>query len=184
MKKLSEITGQAKKDLIQKNQNRQSNQSLMVLNDRSETILRLFTDAKNFAEEYNYSNCIAMFYDAKTNSEALKDESYKLRELKFAFGIKNTLNWISAWILTIGSLMDFSINEQQARTTSALLYEELYMVNIAEFTLFFKNVLKGKYGDFYGKFNLQLLLKGAREFRHKRGAELSKLSSEEQKKLI
>jgi len=80
--------------------------------------------------------------------------------------------------------MGFEITDQQARETAQYIFEEVGMLNIAEITLLFKRIKKGKYGDFYGRFNGQLILKACREYRKERGNILTKMSTDKQLKLI
>lgn len=76
--------------------------------------------------------------------------------------------------------MNFEISTQQAKSTSMMILEELYMLNIAEFTFFFKQIRKGIFGIFYGKFNGQTILIACKEFRKNRGRILSDMNYDEQ----
>ena len=104
----------------------------------------------------------------KTNIQGYQKKVVKLRELVECYGEKNICNWIAAWLVSLSSKMDFSIAPDQASLTSKLILEELYMINISEFSLFFKKLLKGQYGIFYGKFNMQTIILACKEFRKER----------------
>jgi len=164
--------------------NAQLSKSKTDLNKRSEAVLNRFETAKDFAVQFNMDYCANKYIAIKTNYEGLMSNTVKLRELSDCYGDKNISNWIASWLVVLSSKMDFQISPEQAGTTSVLILEELYMINISEFSLFFKRLLKGDYGIFYGKFNIQTILMACKEFRMQRGFVLSKLSEEDQLKLL
>ncbi len=98
------------------------------------------------------------------------------------YGERPIVGWLSTWVINLAAVMDFDISEQQRRRTANMLIEELYMLNMAEITLFFKKLQKGDYGTFYGKFNVQTILIAAKQYRQQRGIILSRLPEKEQKK--
>lgn len=119
----------------------------------------------------------------KSTKQALLADIVKIRELSQIYGENLISLWIQAWLVTLSSYMDFEITEQQSKITSMQIIEECYMFNLAELTLVFKRIIKGYYGIFYGKFNGQSIIKSFIQYRKERGIELSKLNTEEQKKL-
>jgi len=108
----------------------QSNKSIVVLSKRSEAVLSRFNTAKDFAVEFNLDKCISLYINSKTNLDGIKTNTVKLRELSDCYGDDNISNWIAAWLVSISSKMDFQISSEQAVTTSLLILEELYMINI------------------------------------------------------
>lgn len=164
-------------------QGSQLSKSKTDLSKRSEALLSRFETAKDFAKQFNMDYCFIKNMAVKNNSDGLLTNTIKLRELSDCYGDKNIANWIASWLVVLSSKMDFSISPEQAGTTSILILEELYMINIAEFSLLFKKILKGDYGIFYGKFNIQTILIACKEFRLQRGSVISKMDSEEQNKL-
>lgn len=111
-----------------------------------------------------------------------KSDTMKLWELAQVYGQKTVCLWIEAWLVNLSEYMDFEVSEHQTTSTSIMILEELYMLKIPEFTLFFKKLRKGNYGQFYGKFNGQIIMLAALEFRKQRGTILSKEPTEEQDK--
>lgn len=164
--------------------NAQSSKSRTDLSNRSTAVLSHFKAAKEFAVQFNFDYCSSKYIAIKNNLDGLLTNTIKLRELSDCYGDKNIANWIASWLVVLSNKMDFSISPEQANTTSILILEELYMINIAEFSLFFKRLLKGDYGIFYGKFNIQTIILGCKEFRMQRGRVIAKMTSEEQSKLI
>ena len=181
MKKLSQITGEALKVIPRK---QQLSTSTTILSKRSEAVLSHFKEAKDFAVQFNLDKCLSKYMGIKSNTDGLNANTIKLRELADCYGDENVSNWIAAWLVSLSSKMDFQISPEQAITTSMFILEELYMINIAEFSLFFKRLLKGHYGVFYGKFNIQTILIACKEFRMQRGKILLGMDYEEQKKYI
>ena len=99
----------------------------------------------------------------------------KISEIAQAYDEETVQLWLVAWLVNLSGVMDFSITEAQANETALFILEELYMLNVAELTLFFKRLKKGHYGIFYNKFNIQTILRAGKEYRMERGRELSKL---------
>jgi hypothetical protein len=179
MKKIGQITGAALKVIPR---GKQSGTSKINLSKRSEAVLSRFETAKDFAVQFNLDECVSKYISIKTNLDGIKANTIKLRELSDCYGDGNISNWIAAWLVSISSKMDFPISTEQATTTSVLILEELYMINISEFTLFFKRLLKGDYGIFYGKFNMQTIICACKEFRMQRGKVILMMNSEDQEK--
>lgn len=120
----------------------------------------------------------------KTIEDALLSKKIKLRVLSVAYGEQVILAWIQAWLINLSSYMNFSITEQQSKTTAMFILEDCYMLNIVEFTLLFRKLGRGYYGEFYGKFNGQIIMNACREYRNNRGKVLSQKTASEQAKLI
>jgi hypothetical protein len=154
------------------------------LSKRSQSVLSRFKTAKDFAVEFNLDYCSSRYIAIKTNIDGIKSNTVKLRELSECYGDENIVNWIASWLVVLASKMDFSISPEQVGTTSILILEELYMINISEFSLFFKKLLKGHYGIFYGKFNMQTILIACKKYRSERGLIISKMTESEQKKIL
>ena len=80
--------------------------------------------------------------------------------------------------------MDFEVTPDQIDDTAKMLIQEISMFNLADITLLFNRIKKGHYGVFYGKFNPQLILVAAKEYRMERGRILSRLTTEEQEQIL
>ena len=187
MKKIGEITKDLKV-IPQKKQLGRLQTDLSItrreLSNKSKLVLKSFPEVERFAQEFNLDSCDERYISIKTNLDGLESKTINIRELSDCYGDENISNWIAAWLISVSAYMNFEISTQQARITSLLILEELYMINIAELTLFFKQLRKGRYGIFYGKFNGQTILVASKEFRMERGRVLAKLPSEQQRCLI
>ena len=75
--------------------------------------------------------------------------------------------------------MGFDVSDQQAKETAIYMLEDCRSFNLSEMTLLFKQIKKGKYGQFYGRFNGQIILQAVKEYRKDRGLILLKMSSSE-----
>lgn len=128
----------------------------------------------------NLENCLEKYAEFKTAEDSLKSKKIKIRELSAIYGEKEISSWISLWLISIAKLMDFEISEDQAKITGIDILSEMYMLNIAEFTLLFTRIKKGHYGIFYGKFNMQTILLACKQYRMERGTILSKMNEHEQ----
>ncbi|MCY1719114.1 hypothetical protein OU798_02085 [Prolixibacteraceae bacterium Z1-6] len=122
--------------------------------------------------------------EIKTPKDALLKNVIKVREITACYGANTVQTWLMAWLVVLANKLDLSITVSQAEETALYLIEELYMLNIAELTLFFTKLVKGDYGSFYNKFNLHTIIQGAKKYRKSRGLILRKLPTEMQRKLI
>lgn len=134
--------------------------------------------------QFNADYCTKRYADFNTADLALDTKMVKLREVAQAYNPNTPVLMLKLWLVNLASFMGFEITDQQARETGQYIYEEVAMFNLAEITLLFREIKKGQHGEFYGKFNGQIILRGCREYRSRRGKILAKLSTDEQLKLI
>jgi len=146
-------------------------------------MLRHFDTGKKFSEQFNLDYCLQRYLEYKTPVEALFSEKIKISELSICYGEQLIITWLRAWLVTLSNYMDFEINESQSRKTAMFILEECYMLNLAELSLLFKKIMKGHYGQFFNKFNGQIIIQACREYRKERGLILSRQSSHIQSKL-
>jgi len=139
---------------------------------------------EQFVAQFTPEYCIRKYDDIKTIREASLTGYFKLREVKHVYGRSTVHAWLIYWIVDLCRVMDFEIDDYQIEQASMFLYDNIYMLNVSEVSLFFKKVKSGEFGIFYGKFNLQTLLIAAIEYRKQRGLEISKMPSELQEKTL
>ena len=137
----------------------------------------------DFGKRFNLDYCMEKYFEVKTIEEALMHKKIKLRELSVCYGEEIMIGWIQAWLINLAGYMNFPITTQQAKTTAMFILEDCYMLNIVEFTLLFRKINRGNYGEFYGKFNGQIIMSACKQYRSQRGKALSALTEEEQKSL-
>ena len=124
------------------------------------------------------------YTEIKTPALALESKVINLREIAGIYNEELPVLLIKAWLVNFSLFMDFAISPQQARETAIYVFEETFMLNIAELTLLFKRIKTGHYGEFYGKFNPQIVLRACREYRQERGKIISKMPSDQQKEVL
>jgi hypothetical protein len=140
-----------------------------------ETIKRYYPTGNRFVVDMNMDSCMEKYCIYKTIKEAHLSRKAKLIDLSHAYGEELVMAWIEAWLVNLAAYMNFDISNQQSSETAMFILEELFMLNIPEFTLLFKRIKKGRYGEFYGRFNGQIILRACKEFRIERGNIISKL---------
>lgn len=153
------------------------------LTKRGKAILSRFETPKLFLTQFNPDYCLNRYLGFKTPHEAILSNTIKLNELSQTYGEQTIVRWIRLWIVNLSKFMDFSVDDMQCKRTAILILEGGYMLNMAELTLFFKRIMNGHYGEFYGKFNPQQVLRPLREYRTERGRVILKMSDDEQKKI-
>ena len=134
--------------------------------------------------QFNPDFCFDRYKEMKTVESALMANLVTLREIGQAYNESTPALLIKTWLILLSEFMGFEVTPSQANETARYIYEEAFMFNIAELTLFFKQLKKGVYGEFYGKFNGQKILIAAREYRQRRGEIFCRLSESEQKRLM
>jgi hypothetical protein len=154
-------------------------ETLNVVSMKSEIMMKHYPTKIDFASNFNLDNCLEKYSDLKTIEQALKSGKIKLIELTSCYEEKTILFWIQAWLVSLSVYMNFSINESQAKNTAIFILEDCYMLNLAEFTLLFKKIIRGNYGVFYSKFNGQIIISACKQYIQQRGMILSKMSEEE-----
>lgn len=108
----------------------------------------------------------------------------KLSDLQFAYEKDTAIDLIRAWLVNLSIYLGLNTEGQIIKTIARELYSEIFMFNLAEFTLFFSKLRKGYYGQMYGRFDGLMIVSAGREYRQQRGLILSKLPEEEQNKIV
>lgn len=137
-----------------------------------------------FIEQFNFDFCASRYREFKTQKSALLSKKINLREVAATYNTKTPEALLSLWLTNLCIYMDFSIMQVQISPTAKYMVEEIGMLNMAELTLLFHRIREGFYGEFYGKFNPQIVLRACREYRQERGRIISKMNSEEQSKIL
>lgn len=146
-------------------------------------MLKHYPTEIEFASAFNLDCCLEKYSDIKTIEQALKSGKIKLIELVSSYSEQSILLWIQAWLVSLSGYMNFSINESQAKNTSMFILEDCYMLNLSEFTLMFKKIIRGNYGIFYSQFNGQVIVSACKQYRQQRGDIISKMTEEERREL-
>lgn len=139
-------------------------------------VLRICNTGAKFTERFNLDYCVEKYQNYKTVKDALLSKKVKITDLVLCYDKNLLILWIRAWLTNLSAYMNFEITEMQSRKTAIFILEDCYMLNIVELTLLFKRIMKGYYGQFFGKFNGQIILHACKEYRKERGQILSKIS--------
>jgi hypothetical protein len=145
------------------------------LSSAGEAMIKAYPDGKKFIVQFNMDYCIDRYSYYKSALDALKSGKIQLLELSKCYGESLIIYWLQAWLITLAGYMNFEINESQSKKTAMFILEECYMLNLAEISLLFKKLMKGYYGQFFNKFNGQIIIRACREYRQERGKQLAKL---------
>jgi len=153
-----------------------SNKELAVRN----SVLKTYPSGASFINKFNFDYCMSEF-KANSYSAALRINVLKLREIASAYNEDTPKILIEAWLVNFSTFIGVEITSQQCRETAGFLYEEGYMLNLAELTFFFKRLKKGYYGKFYGKFDGMSIISACRTYRMERGKLIASMSEAERK---
>jgi hypothetical protein len=134
-----------------------------------------FPTEVEFITQFNHRAAIERYSEIKTVQQAYDTEYIKLYELKAVYNKDTPISLIETWLIQLTMYATLPLSTEQISELSLYIYEELYMLNIAELHLFFKFIKKGKYGSFYGRIDPSELTRWCREYRQERGNYISKL---------
>lgn len=140
----------------------------------SQKLKQQIPDAVDFLNKVNFDYCVQRYDGLTSVEEALNKNVIKLREIGIAYGVKTPKLLISAWLTMLCDYFAFDVDKRQIQETAGYIYEEAHFLNLAELTLVFKRIKKGHYGEFYGRFNPQTIIKAIKAYRSERGAILSR----------
>ncbi len=108
----------------------------------------------------------------------------KLSEIAENYNEQTPVLFLQAWIINLAMYTGLQVEKWQTKDIAIGLYREIRMFNLAELTLFFDFIKRGRYGEFYGRFDGIKIISAARDYRKRRGEVLCKLSEQQQLKLI
>jgi hypothetical protein len=169
MKKISEIT----KNLQEPERQQRSLPS--KLQKRAEALLQVCSTPAGLIVRFNYDFCRKRYKFLDTQELALKSNLIKLSELIDVYSEDTPVDLLRAWLLNMSIYLGLDVDGQVIKEIARELYEEIFMLNIAELTLLFSRIKRGYYGSFYGRFDGITIISAAREFRSARGFIISRL---------
>lgn len=149
-----------------------------------ESILAVCPDQKSFIIKFNPDFCAERYEHLNNIDSALKSGMIKLYDLQFAYQEGTGIDLLRAWLMNLSIYLGLDSDGNIIKDIARQLYSEIFMLNIAEFTLFFSRLKKGYYGSMYGRFDGMMICSAAREYRQQRGMKLSYISQEEQAKIL
>lgn len=127
---------------------------------------------------------VKRYENLKTIAQAYDTGFVTLAELKVIYSQEAPRFLIESWLIQFVLYLDLPLNKGQISELAWYIFEELFMLNIAELNLFFKFIKKGRYGSFYGRIDPAELLRWCREYRKERGAYVSKLPDNYQSPIL
>ena len=127
----------------------------------------------------NYLTCLTRYNDKLTVKNALYSNKVKLSELKTIYSVQTPILFIESWLLQLNlyANVEHKLNGDQVKETAIYMYDEIYMLNMAEFTLLFKLIKNGHYGPFYNKVDATQLLIACRSYRSERAKHLIEMET-------
>lgn len=149
-----------------------------------ETLLQVCKTPIDFIAQFNPDFCSERYDYLNNETLALQSKMIKLSELQYAYLPDTAIDLIRAWLTNVSIYCRLETDTQVVKEIARELYKEIFMLNLAEFTLFFSRLKRGYYGVLYGRFDGMMIASAAREYRQQRGVILSKLSEEEQNQIV
>ncbi len=150
---------------------------------RAEVLLKKINNPAQLIATLNPDFCSQRYSDFNTEIAALQSGLIKLSEINLAFERGTAEDLLSAWLLNLSLYTRIEVDKKLIQEISRELYKDIFMLNIAELTLFFSKLKRGIYGTLYGRFDGMMICSAAREYRMSRGRVFASLPSDEQKKL-
>lgn len=139
---------------------------------------------ESFLVRFNPDFCAERYSQFNKTETALLSGMIKLSDLQFAYDEDTAIDLLRAWLLNFSVYLGLDTEIQVVKTIARELYTEIFMLNMAELTLFFSRLRKGYYGSFYGRFDGMMICNAAREYRQQRGQILARLPEEQQNRIV
>ena len=149
-----------------------------------EKLLSVCETRKDFLKTFNPDFCASRYCELNTEELALKSGMIKLSDLKTAYDPDSPIDLIRAWLINAAIYVRLEIDSPLIKDIANELYKEIFMLNMAEFTLFFSKLKRGHYGTLYGRFDGMMICNAAREYRQQRGQILARLPEEQQNRIV
>jgi hypothetical protein len=150
----------------------------------AEKIIARYPSEVEFVKNFNHRATVQRYENLKTVAQAYDTGYVTLAELKVIYSAEAPRFLIESWLMQFILYLDLPLNKDQIKELAWYMYEELYMLNMAELNLFFNFIKKGRYGSFYGRIDPAELLRWCREYRRERGAYISKLPDDYQSPVL
>lgn len=129
-----------------------------------------FPDSDSFTNEMNHRACLERYKGYDTVEKATKSSLIKISELKEIYSERTPELFIRSWLLQLNLFVNVEnkLSEHQIIELASYMYDEIYMLNLAELTLLFKRIKNGHYAPFYNRIDATQILIICREFRRER----------------
>lgn len=100
-----------------------------------------------------FSNCNSV-------AECLKSDSPTIGDIKRTYGNDFVQAYLEGWIVNLREFVNLrgEMSDAQANITAGMIVQEFPHVNIADINLIFKNAKMGRFGEFYGRLDGQMIL--------------------------
>jgi hypothetical protein len=181
MEKLGKITKEVKQELKLRGQ---SKTSLQKLKPRNAELLRMCETGDKFITRFNFDYCADRYRNIETVRQGIVAKMVTLREIAETYNEKTPVLMLHAWLINLSMFMGFEITKQQARETAQYMFEELRGLSLPLVTILFKRIKKGRYGEFYGRFNGQKILIACSEFRNEYRKEMAWIENQKQLRML
>jgi len=149
-----------------------------VITDRNNIVLKRFETPTEFIVFMTHENCLTRYDSKLTIQEALKSDLIKLLDLKSIYNENTPVHFIESWLLQLNIFVNTEnkLSGGQIKELAKYMYDEIFMLNMAELTLLFKRIKSGFYGVFYNRIDGTQLVQWCREYRKERSKYLISLT--------
>lgn len=184
MDKISILTEKVKTQKQLEQQKTLPAKSHQILSDKLKTVLTIYPNQLQFITEMNHSNCIIRYRKIKTVLDCLKFDSIKLSDLKLVYNENTPFQFLRSWLLQLNLFVnvesDKKLSEDQIIELSRYMYDEIFLLNMAEITLLFERIKTGFYFQFYNRIDATQIISACRSYRKERSKHLIEVEQENQ----
>lgn len=118
----------------------------------------------------NHANCLTRYSNKLTISDAYKSDLIKLSDLRDIYSLMTPFYFIESWLLQLNIFINTEnkLSGEQIKELANYMYDEIYMLNMAELTLLFKRIKNGHYGVYYNRIDATQIVSWCRQYRLER----------------
>ena len=121
----------------------------------------LKSSSKKLLAIYSPKNCLAKGAKIRQVSDCFESKAPSIGKMQRTQGNVFTNAYVMAWLVYLNEVLGLNkpMSEEQIRLCAQMILDDYYALNIADFTLLFKRIIKGDYGEFYERLSIDKIQK-------------------------
>ena len=106
---------------------------------------------QDFLANNSVPQCVKRLSHVRSVKDALKEEGISLATMNKEYSKDYALAYIEMWIVSLNDFISVKnkMSRDQIQETAIYIYDDYYYLKVPDLKLFFTNVKKGFYGEFY-----------------------------------
>jgi hypothetical protein len=142
---------------------------LQMKKERRDVVLKKFPTPKDFILAFTFEKANLRYGHIRSVADAYNSGVMKLNELTYIYGNLAPAHFVESWINQFQLYIGLPLETNQTIELATHLSDMMATLNVAEITLFFRLIKRGKYGTQFGRFDPIQITAWLNEFKAERG---------------